>query len=110
MPDTMEGLRRQNSAYRSLCASLEAQMAILTAKGRHYQEAVTTLDSEREANATMTAESAGLTEEIGAAMDGLRWSANPHMYAPQPTGPAVDSYAQRREGKEWVDSVRTRGR
>src|SRR3546814_12100278 len=42
MPDTMEGLRRQNSAYRSLCASLEAPMAILTAKGREYQEAVTT--------------------------------------------------------------------
>jgi hypothetical protein len=63
MPDTMEGLRRQNSAYRALCASLEAQMAILTAKGREYQEAVTTLDSEREANAILTAENARLTEE-----------------------------------------------
>src|SRR3546814_5185907 len=75
MPDTMEGLRRQNSAYRSLCASLEAQMAILTAKGREYQEAVTTLDSEREANAILTAENARLTEERGALMEGLRSAA-----------------------------------
>lgn len=90
MPDTMEGLRRQNSAYRSLCASLEAQMAILTAKGREYQEAVTTLDSEREANAILTAENARLTEERGALMEGLRWYAEPHIYAPHPNGPAFD--------------------
>src|SRR3546814_3444421 len=88
MPDTMEGLRRQNSAYRSLCASLEAQMAILTAKGREYQEAVTTLDSEREANAILTAENARLTDERGARMDGLCWYAEPHIYAPHPNGPA----------------------
>lgn len=63
LPETMEGLRRQNSAYRALCASLEAQMSVLTEKGREYQEAVTTLDSEREANAILTAENARLTEE-----------------------------------------------
>src|SRR3546814_15631221 len=90
MPDTMEGLRRQNSAYRSLCASLEAQMAILTAKGREYQEAVTTLDSEREANAILTAENARLTEERGALMEGLRWYAEPHIYAPHPTASELD--------------------
>lgn len=66
LPETMEGLRRQNSAYRALCASLEAQMSVLTEKGREYQEAVTTLDSEREANAILTAENARLTEERGA--------------------------------------------
>lgn len=54
IPETMEGLRRQNSAYRSLCASLEAQQAIQTAKGLEYHEAVTTLESEREANALLT--------------------------------------------------------
>lgn len=63
LPETIEGLRRQNSAYRALCASLEAQMSVLTEKGREYQEAVTTLDSEREANAILTAENARLTEE-----------------------------------------------
>src|SRR3546814_18895770 len=103
MPDTMEGLRRQNSAYRSLCASLEAQMAILTANGRAYQEAVTTLDSEREANAILTAENARLTEERGALMEGLRWYAETHIYAPHPNGPAfaerVHSWHARRRGE-----------
>src|SRR3546814_1241564 len=65
-------------------------MAILTAKGREYQEAVTTLDSEREANAILTAENARLTEERGALMEGLRWYAEPHIYAPHPNGPAFD--------------------
>jgi len=54
--DTVEGLRAQNRAYRSLCASLEATQAIHTALGRKYHEAVTTLDSEREANARLTEE------------------------------------------------------
>lgn len=63
LPETIEGLRRQNSAYRSLCASLEAQMSILTEKGREYQEAVNTLDSEREANAILTDEIAALRAE-----------------------------------------------
>src|SRR3546814_14362349 len=84
MPDTMEGLRRQNSAYRSLCASLEAQMAIMTAKGREYQEAVTTLESEREANAILTAEKDRLTDEGGATMAELGWYEEPDIYAPNP--------------------------
>jgi len=54
--DTVEGSRAQNRAYRSLCASLEATQAIHTALGRKYHEAVTTLDSEREANARLTEE------------------------------------------------------
>src|SRR3546814_10819137 len=65
-------------------------MAILTAKGREYQEAVTTLDSEREANAILTAENARLTEERGALTEGLRWYAEPHIYAPHTHGPAFD--------------------
>lgn len=56
VPDTIEGLLAQNRAYRSLCASLEAQMSVLTGKGRQYQEAISTLDSEREANARLTEE------------------------------------------------------
>lgn len=64
VPETMEGLRAQNRAYRTLCASLEAQMATLTAKGREYHEAVTTLDSEREANAILTDEIASLRARV----------------------------------------------
>lgn len=66
VPETMDGLHVQNRAYRSLCASLEAQMAILTEKGREYQEAVTTLDSERAANAILTDEIAALRERVAA--------------------------------------------
>lgn len=66
VPETMEGLRAQNRAYRTLCASLEAQMATLTAKGREYHEAVTTLDSEREANAILTDEIASLRARVEA--------------------------------------------
>lgn len=54
IPETMEGLRRQNSAYRSLCASLEAIQATQTDLARRCHEAETTLDSEREANALLT--------------------------------------------------------
>lgn len=64
MPQTIEGLRGQNRAYRTLCASLEAQMAILTEKGREYQEAVATLDSEREENAILTDELTALRERV----------------------------------------------
>lgn len=64
VPDTMEGLRSQNRAYRTLCASLEAQMAILTEKGREYQEAVSTLDSERQANAILTDEITALRARV----------------------------------------------
>lgn len=56
VPETIEGLRRQNSAYRALCASMEAIQADQTAKGRAYQEAIATLDSEREANRLLTEE------------------------------------------------------
>lgn len=69
VPETMEGLRRQNSAYRALCASLEASQAVLTAKGREYHEAVTTLDSEREANRL-------LTDEVDALRKALKPFAN----------------------------------
>lgn len=55
IPDTLEGLRAQNRAMRSLLATQEEVMAGLTVKGREYQEAITTLDSEREANAILTA-------------------------------------------------------
>jgi len=68
IPETREGLLAQNRAYRTLCASLEAQMAILTEKGREYHEAVTTLDSERAANAR-------LTDEV----ESLRWWAFNHV-------------------------------
>lgn len=71
MPETVDGLRAQNRAYRSLCASLEAQMAIVTEKGRKYQEAIATLDSEREANAILTAEIARLTEERDALVEAV---------------------------------------
>ena len=71
VPDTMDGLRAQNRAYRSLCASLEAQMAILTEKGREYQEAVTTLNSEREANALLTDEIEALRVENGRMREAL---------------------------------------
>lgn len=64
VPDTMEGLRAQNRAYRALCASLEAVQALQTEEGRKYHEAITTLDSEREANARLTEEVEQLRAEI----------------------------------------------
>ena len=72
VPDTVEGLRRQNSAYRALCASLEATQAIQTAEGRKYHEAVSTLESERAANAILTDENARLTKERDMAVEALR--------------------------------------
>jgi hypothetical protein len=66
VPDTIEGLRAQNRAYRALCASLEAQMKIGTEQGRKSHEAVTTLDSEREANAQLTAEVDNLRAALSA--------------------------------------------
>ena len=74
VPDTMEGLRRQNSAYRALCASLEDRQAIHTAEGRKYHEAVSTLESERQANAILTEENARLTKERDMAVEALRAS------------------------------------
>lgn len=64
VPETMEGLRRQNSAYRALCASMEQTQARQTELGRKYQEAVTTLDSEREANAILTEEVTALSAQV----------------------------------------------
>ncbi|GLI99095.1 hypothetical protein [Sphingobium sp. BS19] len=64
VPETMEGLRRQNSAYRALCASMEAIQATYTEQGRKYQEAITTLDSEREANAILTKDIERLREAL----------------------------------------------
>lgn len=80
VPDTVEGLRRQNSAYRALCASLEATQAIQTAEGRKYHEAVSTLESERAANAILTDENARLTKERDMAVEALRVIAG-HPYA-----------------------------
>lgn len=64
IPETMEGLRRQNSAYRALCASLEAIMATQTDFARRCHAAEATLDSEREANAILTARVEELEAEI----------------------------------------------
>lgn len=55
IPETMDGLKRQNSAYRTLCASLESQMAHYEKQRRQWWEATQTLDSERDANAKLTA-------------------------------------------------------
>lgn len=77
MPQTIEGLQGQNRAYRTLCASLEAQMAILTEKGREYHEAVTMLDSERAANAIMTDEIAALRARVAELEGVLRQIAKP---------------------------------
>ncbi|BBD98077.1 hypothetical protein SAMIE_1015780 [Sphingobium amiense] len=66
VPETFEGLRRQNSAMRSLLATQEEIMAGLTEKGRQYQEAITTLDSERQANEILTAENIALSAEVEA--------------------------------------------
>lgn len=64
VPETMEGLRRQNSAYRALCASMEQTQARQTELGRKYQEAITTLDSERAANAILTEEVTALSAQV----------------------------------------------
>jgi hypothetical protein len=56
IPETMEGLRRQNSAYRSLCATQELRLATQTDFARRCRDAEMTLDSERAANALLTEE------------------------------------------------------
>lgn len=66
VPETYEGLRRQNSAMRSLLATQEQILAGLTEKGRQYQEAITTLDSERQANEILTAENSAFSAEVEA--------------------------------------------
>lgn len=72
MPEDIEGLRAQNRAYRSLCTSLEATQAIQAEQGRKYQEAITTLDSEREANARLTDEVDRLRVQLTDAHQALR--------------------------------------
>lgn len=80
IPETMEGLRNQNRAMRSLLATQEEIMAGLTVKGREYQEAITTLDSEREANAILTARVDHLEAALRALAEGnlgdRSWQAN----------------------------------
>lgn len=39
---------------------------------------------------SLRAENARLTEERDALVEGLRWYAEPHIYAPHPNGPAFD--------------------
>lgn len=78
IPETMEGLRRQNSAYRSLCASLEAIQATQTDFARRCRDAEMTLDSEREANAILTAQVERLEAAIEWALDHAADSSHPH--------------------------------
>lgn len=59
----LEALTKQASAYKTLTESLEHRNATLQAGRAQWQEAVTTLASERQANALLTAEIATLTAE-----------------------------------------------
>jgi hypothetical protein len=52
----LDALLVQNNAYRTLNAHLEAEIARHRADAHKYHAAITTLDSEREANALLTAE------------------------------------------------------
>lgn len=70
VPDTIEGLRRQNGALRTLNHHLEVEIAQLRAKRREYYQAITLLDSERAANAL-------LTEEIERLTSGKPFSTSP---------------------------------
>lgn len=56
VPDTLEGLRRQNGALRTLNHCLEQEIALHRQKAQQYHEAIHSLDSERAANAVLTAE------------------------------------------------------
>jgi hypothetical protein len=78
IPETMDGLRRQNSAYRSLCANLELQLATQTDFARRCHEAETTLDSEREANALLTEQVERLEAALEWALDNATDSEHPH--------------------------------
>ena len=109
VPDTVEGLRRQNSAYRALCASLEATQAIQTAEGRKYHEAVSTLESERAANAILTDENARLTKERDMAVEALRPFAKMGKMLEGPFAPALfkdeDSFVS---GGAWRENGEVR--
>lgn len=61
-------LTMRNSAYSTLTESLESQLSHLRAKDDERRSAVATLDSERAANARMTAEIERLTAERDAAI------------------------------------------
>lgn len=63
------------------CTCLGKYEAPVSMKGR--TEAADTIESLR-------AENARLTEERDALAEGLRWYAQPHIYAPHPSGPAFD--------------------
>ncbi len=78
VPETMDGLRRQNSAYRSLCAILETQQATQTDFARRCRDAEMTLDSEREANAILTAQIERLEAALEWALDHAAGSDHPH--------------------------------
>lgn len=56
VPDTIDDLRRQNGSLRTLNACLEQEIAMHREKANLYHAAISTLDSEREANARLTAE------------------------------------------------------
>jgi hypothetical protein len=58
----LEFLRRQNGALRRLNLALEEEIAIHRAKAQEYHVAITTLASEREANALLTAEIEALSK------------------------------------------------
>lgn len=74
-------LERQNGALRTLRACLEDEIKVHRAKAQEYYLAITSLDSEREANALLTAEVEGLTKALQKIAendsDGL------HMHTPQ---------------------------
>lgn len=56
VPDTIEGLRRQNAAYRTLLRAMEEELRVHREKAAKYYEATTSLESERAANALLTEE------------------------------------------------------
>lgn len=54
VPEDMQALRVQNSAFRALNRSLEQQIEYHRVRAQEYHAATTTLDSEREANRILT--------------------------------------------------------
>lgn len=78
VPETMEGLRRQNSAYRSLCATLELQLATQADFSRRCHESLTSLESERAANALLTEQVERLEAALEWALDHATDSDHPH--------------------------------
>lgn len=56
VPDTIEALRVQNSALRTINRCLEEEIALHRKRAQDYYSAISTLESERAANAMLTAE------------------------------------------------------